>query len=88
MDHDGVPIMMDPAQNKKYFIAVPGIKKLDNQYCIPILSMHSVVFLSGLGHVYLPAGLYLKIIELNGAPLIIHLLYIHSSTCNLNNKNY
>ena len=86
MDHDGVP--MDPARNKKYFIAMLGIKKLHNQYCISVLSTHSVVFLSGLGHVYLPTGLYLKIIELNGAPLIIHPLYIHSSTCNLNNKNY
>ena len=86
MDHDGVP--MDLAWNKKFFIAVPGIKKLDNQYCNPVLSTHLVVFLNRLGHVYLPTGLYLKIIELNGAPLIIHPLYIHSSTYNLNNNSY
>ena len=41
MDHDGVP--MELARNKKYFIVVPGIKDLDNQYCIPALSTHSVV---------------------------------------------
>ena len=82
MDHDG--LFTEPAHNMKYLIAVLGIKKLDNHYCILALLVHSVVFLGGLGQVYVLAGFDLKTIELNGTPLIIHPLYIHSFTPNWN----